>query len=336
MEKNNLNNVTDLENLQEATRNNIRKRNHKQRPSIFFSIILILVGAIITSIIFFLCFKDKILTNTNEEPIENIQPNEEITEEKNEQKEVKNPNIDLNIDGEFVQNLYKKVPINLFAQVIYTYNLTTQADLTQRQKMLFVLLNMRENKEYTQISSTGIIDRLESNKIYTTSGDIIATLEKYTIEDIEKNYKYVFGNDREIDKVDYETNLGFIFEYDLQDDCFYGHSYAGGGGTSMVYQTILDSADKNDSNTEIYLYDYYIKSEPVPGEGYNIYTYSIGGNKIGNEWDVPTYYDENTNKTYINDSIIEKYKKNGLVKFKHTFKLDDTGNFYWYSCEPID
>lgn len=308
--------------------------NDKRRPSILICIILVILGALIASLIFFLCFKDKLFDN-NIKDIKNDQTSEEKpvvndVDINNEQVDLLETNLDIN--SNFVQELYKKVPVNYFSQAMYDHNLTTQADFTQRQKMLFILINMQQNKEYIEISSEGIIKRLEPQKIYDTSGNVISVLQKYEIADIERNYKSVFGSDREIDKVDYETNHGFIFEYDEQDNCFYGHSYAGGGGFGFVYRTVLDNVESNDNGTEIYLYDYYIKATGDDNNGYQIYTYSTNSNSIGIENDIP--YD--LKDMHIFDNIFYKYKENGLVKFKHTFKLDDTGNYYWYSCEALN
>lgn len=308
--------------------------NDKRRPSMLICIILVILGALIASLIFLLCFKDKLFDN-NIEDIKTDQIGETkplVSDDEVNNGQVYLLEINLDINSSFVQQLYKKVPVNYFSQAMYDHNLTTQADFTQRQKMLFILINMQQNKEYIEISSEGIIKRLEPQKIYDTSGNVISVLQKYEIADIERNYKSVFGSDREIDKVDYETNLGFIFEYDEQDNCFYGHSYAGGGGFGFVYRTVLDSVESNDDCTEIYLYDYYIKATGNDNSGYQIYTYSTNSNSIGIENDIP--YD--LKDMHIFDNIFYKYKENGLVKFKHTFKLDDNGNYYWYSCEALN
>ncbi len=324
----NKSNETEQQNDKEKLLQNQRNSKNKRRPSILISIILVIFGALIGSGIFFLCFKDKILTSNldNVKFEEMVEPEQNNEENNNVQEQVKVPEIDLNINGDFIKSLYKKVPVNYLVQAIYDDNLTAQVDLTQKEKMLFVLDNMRENKEYEEMDFEDVFEK--SSMTYD-----ISKVQKYTIADVEKNYKSVFGSDREIDKFNYLT-VGYIYGYDEQDDCFYGYTYPGGGGNSFVYRTVLDSAEKNNDGTEIYLYDYYIKAKENYTENsnrkYEIYTYSTSGSSIGTEEDRPYSYDY-----YIYDNVFNKYKGNGLVKFKHTFKLDDTGNYYWYSCMPV-
>ncbi|MGN1012836.1 MAG: hypothetical protein ACI4ON_03290 [Clostridia bacterium] len=302
-----------------------------RKPSIFTSVLLILIGCMIATIVLLLVYIFKV----NKEVVIYEEPKENVVQEFGETSKEEMPEMDLNINGEFIKELYRKVPINYFAQEIYNYQRTTEASLTGNQKMLFVLLNMRDNKQYEVVSSEGLIDRLE--KTMNSYGEIIKEVQKYEIKDVEDYLKSVFGNKQEIVKEDIETNMGFVFEYDKKDDCFYGHEYAGGGGFGFTYQTVLDSADKNENGTEVYIYDYYIKSEQSleNNKEYKIYTYCKNSDLIGTEVEDPSYFDIESKRLYINEDIINKYKENGLVKFKHTFKLDENGNYYWYCCEPV-
>lgn len=302
-----------------------------RKPSIFTSVLLILIGCMIATIVWLLVYIFKV----NKEVVIYEEPKENVVQEVDETSKEEMPEIDLNINGEFIQRLYKKVPINYFAQEIYNHQRTTEACLTGNQKMLFVLLNMRDNKQYEVVESEELLDRLE--KTMNSYGEIIKKVQKYEINDVEEYLKSVFGNKQEIVKEDIETNMGFVFEYDKTDDCFYGHEYAGGGGFGFTYQTVLDSADKNEDGTEVYIYDYYIKSEQSleNNKEYKIYTYCENSYSIGTEVEDPSYFDIESRRLYINENIINKYKENGLVKFKHTFKLDENGNYYWYCCEPV-
>jgi len=47
-------------------------------------------------------------------------------------------------------------------------------------------------------------------------------------------------------------------EYVAEDNCFYGHSYQGGGGSSFIYKTKISNCDQNDDGSEIYIYDLFI------------------------------------------------------------------------------
>jgi len=338
MKENNPKEIQEDETKTEVTRSSdTRYVVQRRKPSVFLSIILVLIGAVATAVIMLIFFGYKIIPSNEENntQIEEQTPENKEEEKKEEEKvEVKEP--DLNMDGEFVKSLYKKIPIQYFSPAIYSYYRTTEANMTGNQKMLFVLNNMRESNQYKKRSTDGIIDRLE--RIMDTSGENITEIQVFSVEDVENNFKSVFGRKQNIVKEDIETNMGYVYEYDKQDDCFYGHSYAGGGGYGYFYQNVIDSVEKSKDNKEIYIYDYYIKSTMGYGtKPVQIYTYSDNSNPIGEESDesLVVTYDNEKGKYIFNENIFNKYKNSGLVKFKHTFKLDDNGNYYWYCCESL-
>lgn len=335
MKENNPKEIQENETKTEVTRSSdTRYVVQRRKPSVFLSIILVLIGAIATAVIMLIFFGDKIIPSNEEN---NTQIEEQTPENKEEEKkeeervEIKEP--DLNMDGEFVKSLYKKIPIAYYAQPIYSYFRTTEAALTGNQKMLFILNSMREEKKYKLKNSDGIIDRLKK----IVPGWTI-NLEEYNTKEVEEYFKAVFGSNQNIVKEDIESNMGYRYQYDEQDDCFYGYSYPGGGGYGFYYKNIMDSVEKSEDNKEIYIYDYFIKvdREYVQAQDSGIskvYTYSENSNYIGEIEERPEsfHFDEAKQK-----ELFEKYKNDGkLVKFKHTFKLDDNGNYYWYCCESL-
>lgn len=302
-----------------------------RKPSVFSSILLILIGVMIATIALLLLYiyKGKKEVVVYKEP-EDVVQNTDKQEENIEKPEVKE--LDLNLEGEFVQNLHKKIPMGLLAQEeIYSYRKTTESNLTGLEKMLFVLNNMRKSKQYQTVSAIEVIDRLDQKRIYNTDGSKITEVEKFNVIAVEAYFKSVFGSNKNIVKEDIDTNFGYMYEYDEQDKCFYGHSYAGGGGASIYWTNMIDSVQKNEDSTEIYIYDYFMKLEG--DHTTKVYTYSVQSNVIGQE-DEPyyEYYDKDDSEIR---QLFEKYKNNGLVKFRHTYKLDKNGDYYWYSCEPI-
>ena len=94
---------------------------------------------------------------------------------------------------------------------------------------------------------------------------------------------------------------------------------------------VFASVDAKKKKKEIYVYDYYIMVQGNDRK-WDIYNRS-NSNAIGEESEDPTTYNKEERKTYLKDGRFEKYKDK-LVKFKHTFVLDDNGNYYWYSCVP--
>ena len=45
------------------------------------------------------------------------------------------------------------------------------------------------------------------------------------------------------------------------------------------------------------------------------------------------HYDDTIKMVKIDDSTFDKYLDK-LITFKSTFKLDDDGNYYWFSTQP--
>ena len=321
----NENNLKNEEKLEETS-----KVNAPKRKSIFSFILVFLLGALVAVAVCVLIYtykaKELPREDDNTPKVEESENNNDAKEENQTNKE-----LDLSLDGEFVKGLYEKIPVNIFSQAIYNYKRTTEAYLTGNQKMLFVLEKMRGNKQYTEVSTKEILNRLDQNRITNTSGEYISVADKFDVKSVEEKFKSVFGSNQNIIKEDIDTNLGYVYEYDATDDCYYGHWYAGGGGGGPLYFEFFDSVDASSDQKEIYVYDYYIMVQGNDRK-WDIYNRS-NSNAIGEESEDPTTYNKEERKTYLKDGIFEKYKDK-LVKFKHTFVLDDNGNYYWYSCEP--
>ena len=310
-----------------------------RKPSIFSTILLVLIGILIGIVIMLLVYVIKINNDVDvnkddvpvvEQPQEEQQP--EVDEPVVEEKE-----LDLSIEGEFVKELNSKVihSLRIFS-VAYTPMTKTQNDITPNDKMLFMLEGMRIEKRYSQMSASEVISRLEQNRIMDTSGNNITIVDKFSIEDVEKEYKYLYGERSQLIKEDIDTNLGYIYEYDSQDDCFYGHFYAGGGGSSYLYATDIKACSTNSDKTEIYLDVYYIMIDRSDGYIYP-YTVEPGSKNVSKIGETEVSY-ENGAFTYDGQTdaeLLNRYKENGAGQFRHTFKLDSTGNYYWYSCERI-
>ncbi len=314
MENNSLNETKDIDKKVEKRREVVM---HYRKPSVFSSLLLILIGACIATAVLGCIYLFDLKDNETQT---NIAQDEQVDIEQNVEENVEIPEVNLDINGEFVQELYKKIPSTdaMPNCVVYSDERITQGHITDYDKMMYVLENMFWNKEYEVTTSEGMYDKLSliGDTSYNREVDI------FKVEDVEEKYRNYFGSDKEILK---ETirYIGYVFDFNSEDNCFYGHAFEGGGGQPYIYSTKIDSAEKSEDGKEIYIYDYFMSVET-----YNNYdVYSFAGNynvSIGNE-----------PEEYKNHELIEKYIENGLYKFKNTFKLDDTGNYYWYSTEPI-
>ena len=323
----NENNLKNEEKLEETS-----KVNAPKRKSIFSFILVFLLGALVAVAVCVLIYtykaKELPREDDNTPKVEENENNNDAKEENQTNKE-----LDLSLDGEFVKGLYEKIPVAINTQVIYNEYKTTEAYLTGNQKMLFVLNKMRENQQYTEESIDIIADSLSPAITQYTK-----VIQKYKVEEVEANYKLVFGSNENIvkERIHDETRP-YWYDYNTNDDCYYGYYYPGGGGVGKIYRTTIDSVEKSVDGKEIYIYDYFIKAKiyldnsnyQITKESWKILKNDVY--PIGNEDDFrPT--NANDYEEFL-DNISEKYKDK-LVKFKHTFVLDDNGNYYWYSCEP--
>lgn len=304
-----------------------------RKPSIFMSLLLILIGVCLATIVLTLLyiFKIKPGLEAPQEP----QKHEEIVIDNNEEneEESKVPDLDLSVEGSFVKELSEKIPYDMFFVTNYADSIIDQGKISDNEKLIYTFLLLREEGKYTETSVEGKTDRLD--KAYDSNG-LITKADKYTVEDVEKKYVSIYGTEAKMPKEDVEFYVYHV-DYDETDGCFYGHTFAGGGGMPWISETRLDSADKSEDGKEVYVYEYYVRAGILEDKGIYAYNKNIE-TKIGTE-EAATYYENNAKTNIFNwhvkDEIFDKYKDNGLVKFKSTFKLDTNGNYYWVSTEPV-
>lgn len=319
-------------------KNAVRYREGKvvveyRKPSFFMSLLLILIGVCIATIILTLLyiFKLKPENGVPKEP----QEHEEIVIDNNEEKveETKVPDVDLSIEGEFVKELHDKIPVAYFLQETYSQNVTTKSRITDLNKTRFVVEKFRNNSEEVPFES--VKDELTSGKYTGSSGETISTVIKIPEEKVLASYKSIFGDDS-ILRENIETDMGYIYEYSASSKCYYGHSYAGGGGFGFCFGTKLTDAKRSDDGKEIYVYDKYIKVAEdwtTTPHMYKVYQFSDVTNSIDEVTEELYHYDDTIKMVKIDDSTFDKYLDK-LITFKSTFKLDDDGNYYWFSTQP--
>lgn len=136
-------------------------------------------------------------------------------------------------------------------------------------------------------------------------------------DDLEKNIKNMYNISlNNIDKFDYPS--GGIFKSGN-----YYSVYHGSGSEGL--NKISDDVKYTYSDTDLIIKEkaIFLFEELDEKNSQYIYTDTSRTEKIGEET-----YDDSTNKFYM----IDKYK-NKFTSFKHTFKRNENGNYYWYSTE---
>lgn len=239
--------------------------------------------------------------------------NEDNTSNAKSQQEIKSE-IDLNLNGEFVQALYKKLPMlqnNEEFNFAYRGYKTTKDDISKKDKTLFTLEKMKNENKYTIVTDTNIVKKM---KLYPYNDNSIKECNKYVLSDVKSEYESIFGDNPDLTLGTDYRSFCYNFEYDENDKCFYGYRYPGGGG-GLYFETVLYKAEKG--NNEIYLYDYYAENR----DG------CINGS-----------VNENLLEHVTLDAVVDlrEYAVNFKFSHKHTFKLNShTGNYYWCSSEPL-
>lgn len=314
--------------------NVVRNRSEKvvveyRKPSFFMSLLLILIGVCLATIVLLLVYIFKIKPQNEVKPVAPVEQTEVVEEP--EKEETKVPDVDLSVDGEFVKGLRAKIPSKYYMMNTYNHSKVTENLIPTTDKTLFVLEDLRRNEQNEEIPFDSVKDQLTSGKYVGSSGETISSVEKITIDRVKKEYKNRFGNELiALESID--TNLGYVYEYSQKDECFYGHSYGGGGGFGTIFGTKIINAQRSEDGKEIYVYEYYLRYTPYGSPYGNVFTYSVNDNAIGEETE-ESFMDNYTSRL-PKDEMFEKYKDK-LVQFKSTFKLDTNGNYYWVSTEPV-
>lgn len=303
-----------------------------RKPSVFSTVLLVLIGILIGIVAMLLVYVIKLNKDVDiyQDNPTNIEQPQEEEQPKNEEPVEEEKELDLSIEGEFIKGLYSKIPHGFdITSGTYRASAKTQSDVPATEKMTFTLQKMRSDKAYEELPSEGIKGKLTEEVEISSS-----VVHKYSVESVEKEYHSIFGIDNAILKEDVHTYSGYIFDYVAEDNCYYGYSYVGSGGYPYNYVTAIDSCIANEDQTEIYVYDYYIYISPIIYPTGSIYKEYEMTNKIADitVTAAGTQYKYND---VTKEQLLESYKGNGAGKYKHTFKLDSAGNYYWYSCEPV-
>lgn len=259
----------------------------------------------------------------------NNQINLETNKVNTSNQEVEEKNIEVNtidINTKQVQNLYNEI---LKSNVIYggeawdesfykdtkvTYN-----QLINTERIIAVLQAIKDNP--TSSINTKSIDK--SKLCYKDEVEIDSTAKVYSNQLLEATAQKLFGEQNQnIQWQTMDNNFGFIYDY--IDEQYYAYGYQGGGfGCPVRACSKLLRAEEDEEN--IYLYDEFIFVENTPINTY-YYTSSSKKNLIA---------EVNSYEELDKETVLSKYSGKAN-QYKHTFKKNTDGIYYWYSTEPIE
>ena len=313
---------------------------HYRKPSVFSCILLILIGILIATIVFLIIYFFKLNNNDVHIYDDLIDSTIDVPNVDNDEGKI---SLKLSPTDDIVVAAYAKIPTQIRGYEPYYGQLITKDNISDNNKLLFVLRQLQDEFKTTFISVLDqkdefdkIVSKLDNKMIGMTPTEL-GTIIKFDLNTVSQRYKSVFGASQEVPLIDAETSLGYVYEYVPEDNCFYGHKYAGGGGETFRYKSQIYECELSEDRKELYIYDNFVAFNDVYGSG--SYTTSALYNDSDCENMIVSLQrtSENGNilyngKTY--DEIMDEYI-NQAGKFKHTFKLDDSVNYYWFSSEKI-
>ena len=233
----------------------------------------------------------------------------------------------LNNNDKLVKSLYKYVLkwddcFSYFDSAsFYKDKKVTYSSLSDDLKTLVVIknYNKKDIEEVDKSTLKGVIDTKEWN-----DGKIV---EVYS--NIGEKSKEIFNETS--DKWPDIDMLGSELKY--KDDTYYRGKYYGGGlGNCESAYSEIQKVEK--SGDKIYIYDKYIffdETQLIVADKEKdqvVHIYKSSDKKSKNE--LGTFKNNITDKN--TKQLYKKYKSK-LHTYKHTFKKDEDGNYYWVSTE---
>lgn len=261
--------------------------------------------------------KSTIYSSNDSDNVESSQPQDNISTPTS-----------LNIESSEVKQLYNyimKVNTNQ-EKLVYRNTKVTEKDLNNQLKLITIFKNVSKN----DVSETkSVTDEYG----YTTEHTY------YKKEKIENIAKKIFGNNVSITHESCEAYLTQAIDFKNGEyDCY---EYQGGGDTPWEMSTseIISAEQKGN---ELYIYDKYVHIYGnASSSNYDIYDSSDKSLKIAENVSLNKIVNNasSSSGTYSSKAIInnlETITNNKIKTFKHTFKKNSDGTYYWYSSEPIN
>lgn len=243
----------------------------------------------------------------------------------------------LDINSELVKDLHSKV---LKFNNIYDFSSDedysfykdkkiTVNDLTNTEKVIAVIQYLEENNYGTKIELAKLNqETLKQLTMYVPpeyEGPVYG--EVYDANILKSGLKLVFGDNAKIEWFSFDNNCAVA--HDFIDGKYYKYVYPGGGygyrkyGCSKIEKAIQDGE-------YIYVYDKFIYAEDFVAEDYMKYYANSAKTSVIATSNID--YGADALNIVYSDNLISKYEDK-LNTYKHTFKKNSDGEYYWISTE---
>lgn len=222
---------------------------------------------------------------------------------------------DLNINDELVDKVYEYIPIvdtNLIQKNAYQDKKITKSDLDVKflLQVAFSKLNLSETQKST----------------ITENGDNMLGMYSFNSQLLQDKVREMYGDN--LENLDFNHGAGASLTY---SNGKYSYRFGGGSGEFMYNLRTIKSAYKDDEY--LYIEDIYSALE-LKDDMAVMYKNSNSEEKIKE-------IEFNRISTLSGQQLkseLEKIKTESeslMARYKHTFKKNIDGNYYWYCTEPI-
>jgi len=238
---------------------------------------------------------------------------EEKNKEKNEEKEI-------SVNSEVVKNAYVIIP---------------KVESENDYKMAYQSKKITFNDLPNKVKLVNIVEHVnfENEKIYPGLEDGGYDWFYFDEDVLVKKAKELYGEKAVINHEKFGPNCAIQYVY---KDGRYLYSY---GGQATMVLPVSKMTKATTDNENLYIYDKFVfvieewieePQQGIIGSKYNIYTNSEQNNKVAEIDMEPSEIIDDVEKY-----VLEKYSDK-MATYKHTFKKDENGNYYWYSTEPVE
>ena len=262
---------------------------------------------------------------------------------KAEVKEVKKENTlkDLDIESNEVKELYEKLvdysdggssdyPVgSVYSSYKTNYNNLNKSLLYKAYENYYEkYLKNKSNSNEKYVTC----DELKSNSVNNYYDNNCQEPTYITVDEVDLKNELI-----NLIGVDQEKEFNYIdFSPSANVDCIHKENkyycYNHDGGDVYFGKSLKEiSKAQKDKDGIIYIYDSYLLLHYTDSETFEVYNTYDKDKKLNTFEKDDNKEEQNNLKAYIS-----KYGDKDINTFKHTFKKDSAGNYYWYSTEIVE
>ena len=282
------------------------------------SLLLFLSIIVIIGLVSYICIEksnNQNQINNSEIGISNSENSDLTSYEENSENTSSGYNKEIDINSEKITKIYNYIPCmdcTLYDNSVNAYQdkKATKEDLSQEYLLGYAFTQLSlSNSDVELIEGTSVEDGW-----YSFDADLL-----------QQKVKEIYGEN--IENVD--------FEFGLCRSCFYENGryrYSDGGSAEHQFCSIREIYRAYENEENLYIEDKYIGLETDDIEEIcKLYANSQMNNIVKQ-----LNYKDFMKISYENrENEIKNNYGDLMTNYKHTFKKNSDGNYYWYSTEPI-